>query len=601
MHLCFSIRSGADVEIVVETETVHHISHKITRLQDKCPKCGKVAKVSRETLIAGDEADKKILFYECGHFEIKTIKKGTPYQKLVSNWWEPHVAECKHDWDINHCTQCGEYKLFDFQVEGARFLETALQIQSGGAVFDEMGLGKTVQSLANLKFADDSFFPVLFVVKSGIKFQWFKEILRWLGPKHIAQIIEKSNDWVIPNLKCYIISYDLLVPKSKTLKSGKKVEQGFDRTKLDFIKTIVADEVQQIKNPDSTRTQQFRMLCKGKKVIALSGTPWKNRGSEFFSILNILAPSKFYSYQGFLTDWVDTYEDGKYTKQGGIKRVAKFKEYIKDIAIRREIADVAIEMPDVKRDFIFTNLDDAEQKTYDHAESDFVKWYNEHVISGTEETMMSDMNILAEMARMRHLTGLAKISSTMTYLEEYYENNERKIVIFTHHQDVMDILYRQMKEKFSDIPVLKLSSDLSAQDRFVMQEKFNNSPRAFMVASTLAAGEGINLQTCGDAIMHERQWNPQNEDQAAPGRFRRIGAAHKTVNVIFMTAADTIDETLAAIVEKKRAFFHNAMNKGEVQGMNISLAKELAASIVKRVNEKKNKLQSMASLKLVRK
>lgn len=595
-----AIRSGADVEITFETEVLHKAVHKVTRLQDKCPTCGKIAVLDRDMLIEDKDPfkpNRKMLFYKCGHVEVKLIKKGTPFETAVSNFWKEHVQNCKHEWNQNKCLHCGEFKAFPFQVEGARFLETALAIKKGGAVFDEMGLGKTIQALLYLKFAPESAFPVLFVVKSGIKFQWFKEILRWLGPKFLAQVIEKSDDWVIPNLKCYIISYDLLVPKVKKVR-GKTITMGFDYNKLDFIKTVVADEVQQIKNPDSARTQQFRQLCKEKQVIALSGTPWKNRGSEFFSILNIMRPDKFSSYAGFLRQWVETIYDGRYTRQGGIRNPKAFKDYISDIAIRREIADVSIQMPSVKRDFLFSNLDNAEQNVYDEAESDFVKWYNDKVIGG-EEDDMSDMNILAQMARMRHVTGLAKIPATMEFLKTFYEETERKFVVFVHHIDVGDILYKQMQKEFPDIDIFNLHAGLSSLEREQMATAFNSSKRAFMVASTGAAGEGINLQSCGDCIMHERQWNPQNEDQAAPGRFRRINAAHNIVNVTFTTAADTIDETLAEIVERKRAYFHNAMNKGELQAFNVSLAKELAQGIVKRYNEK-NKLQKMSSLKLVK-
>ena len=49
-----------------------------------------------------------------------------------------------------------------------------------------------------------------------------------------------------------------------------------------------------------------------------------------------------------------------------------------------------------------------------------------------------------------------------------------------------------------------------------------------MVASTLAAGEGLNLQTCSDCVIHERQWNPANEEQVE-GRFIRIGQIAETV------------------------------------------------------------------------
>ena len=62
-------------------------------------------------------------------------------------------------------------------------------------------------------------------------------------------------------------------------------------------------------------------------VIGTSGTPWKNRGSEFFTILNMLAPTKFNSYKSFCDNWVDYYEDPKTgkTKEGGITEYTSFQ------------------------------------------------------------------------------------------------------------------------------------------------------------------------------------------------------------------------------------------------------------------------------------
>lgn len=576
----------------------------ITLHRELCTTCGKVAVEKKSHLLEmkGDNLpNKQFIWLECGHLIVKDIPKGTQFSSLVSNWWKPEIASCEHEWNKTQCIKCREYRLFPFQVIGAEFLESALAVTDGGAVFDEMGLGKTVQSLAYLKFHPETF-PVVFVVKSGIKLQWFKEILRWLGSENLCQIISTSNDFVIPVMKGYIIAYDLLVPKEKFLKkSGKKISMGFDGAKLDHCKTVVLDECQQIKNPDSARTKAIRKLCEGKKVIGLSATPWKNRGSEFFTILNLLDPRKFPSYQGFLDNWVDFYMHGEFVKQGGIKDPAKFKEFIKDIAIRREIADVAIEMPDVNRTRQFTELDNISQKEYDSETSDFVAWYNEKVIGGEEDSFDTSSNILAKLARMRHITGLAKIPATVEYAEEFEESTDKKLTVFVHHKDVGEILYDEFYTKFAHkFPVLRITSDMSDEDRFAVAEKFQNSKRAFLIASTLAAGEGLNLQTCGDAILHERQWNPQNEDQAAPGRFRRIGASHSVVNVIFMTAAGTVDELLADIVEQKRTFFHNAMNKGELPEWNQgSIGKELAEAIVKDFNSKnkeKGKITKMASL-----
>jgi endogenous inhibitor of DNA gyrase (YacG/DUF329 family) len=71
-----AIRSGADVEITFETEVIHRPKYQITRLQDKCPTCGKVAKEKRTLNIPEkDETkpDRRVIFLECGHVITKSI------------------------------------------------------------------------------------------------------------------------------------------------------------------------------------------------------------------------------------------------------------------------------------------------------------------------------------------------------------------------------------------------------------------------------------------------------------------------------------------------------------------------------------------------
>ena len=118
-----------------------------------------------------------------------------------------------------------------------------------------------------------------------------------------------------------------------------------------------------------------------------------------------------------------------------------------------------------------------------------------------------------------------------------------------------------------------------------------------MVASTLACGEGLDLQTCADTIMHERQWNPQNEEQAAPGRFRRIGQESNVINITVPEAEGTIDEQLDNIVERKRLDFHVVMNKGQAPTWNEGdIGKELAKIIISKYKEKvKNRPQTNAA------
>lgn len=555
---------------------------RITRLQDKCPDCNQVAVTKSEQLIKVDsdiEPDIKFIHLECGHLIVKKIPKGTPFHTLVSGG----INGCIHVWDKNECMSCGAFRPYPFQVDGMRFIETSLASNKGVAIFDEMGLGKTIQAYGYLAFHPETW-PVLYIVKSGLRYQWFKQSLRWMPDNHYIQIIESSTDILLPGMAGYIISYDILVPKVRKSKAtGIVKESGFKLDKIKGkIKTVVLDECQQIKNVDSSRTQQVRKIV-GEldvKVIALSGTPWKNRGSELFPVLNMISPRLFSSQANFVRYWVDRYYEGRSMKEGGIRsdRIIEFKKYIADIALRRERSEVMPDLPSISRGKLSLKMSNIEQDVYDEEVESFVKWYNESVISGKE---LNSINILAKMSKMRHLTGLAKIPTTMEFVDEFIESNDKKLVIFVHHQDVGSIIYQQLKDEYSnDINILKISSDMSGEERNATEELFNGPKRSIMVASTLAAGEGLNLQSCSDCILHERQWNPANEEQVE-GRFIRIGQIATTVSATYVEAEESIDEHFDAIVDSKRRSFHATMNTGaEIQWNENDIAKELASVIV---------------------
>ena len=578
-----AIRSGADVEVTFDEHVIRTPKYNITRLQDKCEKCGKVAKMVSEKLIVNksdDQPDVKLITLECGHIIFKKIPKGTPFHKFQMGG----DINCTHEWNKNTCVKCNRKRPYDFQIEGMKFLEAALSVSKGGACFDEMGLGKTIQAMGVLKYHAE-LLPTLWLVKSSTKYQTASAILYWMGDEHVPQIINTSKDWLIPGLKHYIIGYDMLVHKSRTLKSGKVVNSGFDISQFDRvgIKCVVLDECQQIKNVDSTRTQMTRKVVKDRKVIPLSGTPWNNRGSELYPVLNMMDPIKFHSNEGFVRQWVDKYWHGNTLKEGGIRNIAGFKEYTKDLLIRRERTEVLPELPLVNRTKLNVIMDTTQEKVYDDAVEEFVKWFEE------QNDNLSGMAIIAAMQKMRRLVGLTKIPATLEYVDEFVEETDRKLVVFVHHKDVAHIIFDEISKKYgSEFPVLKFAAEMNPADKFATQNKFNESKRSIMVASTQSAGEGLNLQTCSDCILHERQWNPGKEEQAE-GRFIRIGSEATSVNAIYahMNGLTAIDQALDAIVERKRIQFHSLMNNTDAPQWNEeSIMKELADSIVRAHRQK---------------
>ena len=586
-HVIDAIRSGATVEVSFDEQVIRTPKYTITRLQDKCEVCGKVAKeLKSRTIISQNEdrPDTRIITLECGHEMVRKIPKGTPFHKFQMGGDE----SCVHEWNKNSCILCNRKRPYQFQLEGMIAGEKGLSTQRGFAFFDEMGLGKTIQAGGILRFHPE-LWPCLWVVKAGLKYQTSSFIIHWFPDEHVPQVVNSSKDWLIPGLKHYIVGYDMLVPKVRTLKSGKVVNQGFDIEQFDRvgIKCVVLDECQQIKNVDSTRTQMVRRVVRSqdRKVMALSGTPWNNRGSELFPVMNMLDPIKFNSAEGFRRRWVSTYWQGNFQKEGGIANPAAFREYTKDLCIRRERKEVLPELPLVNRTKLNVIMDATQEAVYDEAVEEFVREFEE------AQGELTGMAIIAAMAKMRHLVALAKIPTTLEYVDEFVEDTDRKLVVFAHHKDVQELLYEEIKLKHgNDIPVFKVFSEDNARTRFETQVAFNEAPRAILVGSQLGMGEGGNLQTCCDCVMHERQWNPGKEEQCE-GRFIRIGSVATSVSAVYahMEGLTAIDAQLDAIVERKRLQFASWTGKEAEKWNEDAIMKELADAIVRGYRQKKGR------------
>ncbi len=185
------------------------------------------------------------------------------------------------------------------------------------------------------------------------------------------------------------------------------------------------------------------------------------------------------------------------------------------------------------------------------------------------------------MNKMRQITGIGKVQQAVDYTTEFLLSCDRKIVIFVHHHTAHAMLKNSLDSWLVDggfEKTLNLDATLDANSRYELAEKFKNSNHRVMIASTLAAGEGINLQFCADAVMLERQWNPANESQAE-ARFHRFGQKN-AVSITYMIASETIDEFFTELVEQKRAIVASTLDNEIIKWDQQSLMTELAQILV---------------------
>jgi SNF2 family DNA or RNA helicase len=515
-------------------------------IKKPCPICGKIA-VESSRIDFG--TGYKVITLQCGH--------------VIT---EDEIDTQETNYDIESLNK--HYHPRQYQIDGIKFAEKS---NVRCLIADEQGLGKTIQALGVLRLHPE-LLPALVVTKTTIKHQWFHELAEWCGmEKYLTQVISSSKEKALPGFSIYVTTYDML-----------KNDECFADIN---IKTIIIDECQAIKNHLSGRAKAVQKIAaKAEHIIALSGTPIKNHAGEYFTVLNILQPQRFPEYKRFIREHCDYYETLYGEKIGGLSNPEFFHEETKDFILRRTREEAAPELPRINRIFHHVELD----KKLNTAYKDAMKELDNLLYAEEDENTWT--SAIAIMTKMRKITGISKAAmEAVDYTMDFLASNERKITIFCHHHSATDLLIRNLNREIEKInkevgsslldPVLHLHAGLSAERRTEVIRQFREERFRVLVASTLAAGEGINLQFCSDAIMLERQWNPANEEQAE-GRFSRIGSTANQINVIYFIASETIDEYFTELVEQKRAIVSSTLDNKEIAWESNSLMKELAGVLL---------------------
>lgn len=518
-----------------------------TIIKKLCPSqgCGKVAVELTRVKLGNDY----LITLECGHlvFEGRLGSADDVYTSIVS--------------------KDGKF-LMPYQIDGIKRLEQANAL---AILADMQGLGKTIQAIGLIRLHRKILTPAVVVVPATVKHQWHHEFIRWSpeGENFICQVISNGKEFAAPGFDIYIVTYEM----AKNEETWRFVQ--------DDIKCVIIDECQRIKNHLSGRAKGVQKLCKNvEHIIPMSGTPIKNNAGEYFTVLNLVRPRLYPNYSRFITEECDSYNNGWGYKVGGLKNPAKFAEETKDFIIRRTKEEVLKDLPEFSRRFFHVELDGKVKKAY----TDLIQELDDVLYDDSLTAMQAGSAKIAIMSKMRHITGLSKVPAVAEFVQDFLEGTDldRKITVFTHHVDVMELLAAELhqfiKENGINQPLL-MKGTLSAEERFNLTQRYREEPKSrIMIASTLAAGEGLNLQFCSDAVMMERQWNPANEEQAE-ARFHRFGQKNAVV-VNYAIVSETIDEYFTELVEQKRAIVAGALDNKEIQWDQNSLMSDLAMVLV---------------------
>jgi SNF2 family DNA or RNA helicase len=438
------------------------------------------------------------------------------------------------------------------------WLQFLAKLGLGGCLADDMGLGKTATTLAHLLERPG---PHLVVCPLSVVRNWSQEAARFTpkldvtihhGANRTQGLGDDSLFETDPERQLVITTYGLL---------PRDLEHLGD---VDW-STVVLDEAQMVKNPNTKAARAVRQLRAGQK-LALTGTPVENRLSELWSILDAVNPGLLGSLQKFRERFGTPIE-----RHGDADAAARLRHITQPFILRRTKADKRLlpDLPDKIEQIAYAKLTREQATLYQQVV--------DQLLADAEQAkgMRRRGLVLAALMRLKqicnhpaHALGdgsrLAGRSGKLTRFDELVTellDADERALVFTQFREMGELLRTHVSEQFHfDAPFLHGGVTRLGRDRMVDAFQDGTGPPLLLV-SLKAGGTGLNLTAASQVIHYDRWWNPAVEDQATD-RAWRIGQ-HRTVNVHKLVCEGTVEERIGVIIDDKRKLAESVVGTGE--------------------------------------
>jgi superfamily II DNA or RNA helicase len=427
-------------------------------------------------------------------------------------------------------------KLRDYQRTGVAWFAALAEQKLGGILADEMGLGKTVQMLAFLQLRRGQG-PALIVCPTSLLANWEREAARFTPGLRVLLIDGTQRAEKIAQLSQFdlgLTSYGLL-----RRDVGLYADIEFD--------SVVLDEAQHIKNPD-TQNAQAAFNLKSRQRFVLTGTPVENSVRDLWSLMHFVAPG----YLGSRNDFSEHYEKplARGPEPALQRRLAR---RIRPFLLRRRKADVVKELPAKIEQIIPCDLGPTQRATYDALLREI-----QAGISAGPNDGATRMRMLTGLLRLRQaccdlrLLGLppgdnsAKLDLLEELLGEIIDGGHR-VLIFSQFVQMLALVRQRLEESGTAFCYLAGQT----KDRQQEVDRFQNHETipVFLI-SLKAGGVGLNLSAADTVIHFDPWWNAAVEAQATD-RTHRIGQT-KVVTAYKLIARATVEEKILRLQERKR-------------------------------------------------
>jgi SWI/SNF-related matrix-associated actin-dependent regulator 1 of chromatin subfamily A len=390
---------------------------------------------------------------------------------------------------------------------------------------DEQGLGKTVEALAALEA--DGAWPALVVCPASLKLNWAREAQRWLPHRDV--VVVDGRQAVPRTGELTILNYEIVAAHREALARTRP-------------RALVIDESHYVKNPQAKRTQAVRRLAAAIPDdglrLALTGTPVLNHAEELIAQLRVL---------GRLEDFGSGARFARQFTNGDRSEERLHWHLRRRCFVRRLKADVLPQLPAKRQVVVPIALDN--EREYRLAEEDVIEWLRSQPLDLSELNARIAATLraqrLAQLGTLQRLAGRGKLHGALTWIHDFLASGE-PLVVFARHVEVQ----RAVLERFPHAAHLLGADSTLQRDAAVAAFQAADGPQ-LIVCATRVAAQGITLTRASNVCFLELEWTPAMHDQAED-RCHRIGQ-RDAVTAWYLLAAGTIDETMAELIQRKRA------------------------------------------------
>ena len=432
--------------------------------------------------------------------------------------------------------------LRSYQKVGVDWLCFLRDAGLGAVLADDMGLGKTLQTLCSVNGR------TLIVCPKSVLHNWEAEARRFRPGLKIA-IYQGPRRELDKRAELTITTYAIL-----RLDAERLAAETWD--------TVVLDEAQAIKNPDSQVSRAAYSL-KANFPVALSGTPLENRLEELWSMFH-------FSHRGLLSgrsQFRDRYSLP--IEQGNKKKLAELREKTKPFILRRLKREVAPELPPRTDMVLEIELEASERDLYNAVRAATQRDLLEKLQKGGNVLQALEALLRLRQAACHPALVPGQQAETSSKIEALLESLEQvqaeghKALVFSQWTGLLDLVEPHLTR--AGMGFVRL--DGRTRDRAAVVNAFQaEDGPPVLLTSLKAGGTGLNLTAADHVFLMDPWWNPAAEDQAAD-RAHRIGQ-NRPVLVYRLIAKDTVEEGILALQAKKRALADAALEgAGDAAGI----------------------------------